>query len=49
MKQILQYMNLIIVLNWIKLEEIDPVKIGMTYLLTGERIQNKFDENFMLY
>jgi len=36
-------------LNWVKLGEFDPVKIGITYLITGERIQNKFDKNFMLY
>ena len=36
-------------LNWVKLGEIDSVKIGRTYLITGERIQNRLNQKFMLY
>ena len=30
-------------LNWVKLGEIDSVKIGRTYLITGERIQDRLN------
>ena len=36
-------------LNWVQLGEIDSVKIGRTYLITGERIQNRLNQKFMLY
>ena len=36
-------------LNWVKLGEIDSVKIGRTYLITGERIQDRLTQKFMLY
>ena len=35
--------------NWVKLGEIDSVKIGRTYLITGERIQDRLNQKFMLY
>ena len=35
-------------LRWIQLGEIDAVKIGRTYLITGERIQDRLNQNFML-
>ena len=37
------------VLNWVQLGEIDTVKIGGTYLITGERIQDRLNQKFMLY
>ena len=36
-------------LRWIQLGEIDAVKIGRTYLITGERIQDRLNQKFMLY
>ena len=36
-------------LNWVQIGEIDSVKIGRTYLITGERIQNRLNQKFMLY
>ena len=36
-------------LRWIQLGEIDSVKIGRTYLITGERIQDRLNQKFMLY
>ena len=36
-------------LNWVQLGEIDSVKIGRTYLITGERIQDRLNKKFMLY
>ena len=36
-------------LNWVQLGEIDSVKIGRTYLITRERIQNRLNQKFMLY
>ncbi len=36
-------------LNWVQLGEIDSVKIGRTYLITGERIQDRLAQKFMLY
>ena len=36
-------------LNLVKLGEIDSVKIGRTYLTTGERIQDRLNQKFMLY
>ena len=36
-------------LNLVKLGEIDSVKIGRTYLITGERIQDRLTQKFMLY
>ena len=36
-------------LNRVQLGEIDSVKIGRTYLITGERIQNRLKQKFMLY
>ena len=33
----------------IQLGEIDAVKIGRTYLITGERIQDRLNQKFMLY
>ena len=36
-------------LNWVRLGEIDSVKIGRTYLIIGERIQDRLNQKFMLY
>ena len=36
-------------LRWIQLGEIDAVKIDRTYLITGERIQDRLNQKFMLY
>ena len=36
-------------LNWVQLGEIDSVKIGGTHLKTGERIQDRLNQKFMLY
>ena len=36
-------------LNWVQLGEIDSVKIGGTHLTTGERIQDRLNQKFMLY
>lgn len=36
-------------LNLVKLGEIDSVKIGRTYFITGERIQDRLNQKFMLY
>ena len=36
-------------LRWIQLGEIDEVKIGRTYLIIGERIQDRLNQKFMLY
>ena len=36
-------------LNWVQLGEIDSVKIGGTHLITGERIQDRLNQKFMLY
>ena len=38
-----------IALRWIQLGEIDSVKIGRTYLITGESIQDSLEQKFMLY
>ena len=35
--------------NLVKLGESDSVKIGRTYLITGERIQDRLTQKFMLY
>ena len=36
-------------LYWVQLGQIDLVKIGRTYLITGERIQDRLNQKFMLY
>ena len=36
-------------LNWVQLGEIDSFKIGGTYLINGERIQDRLNQKFMLY
>ena len=36
-------------LNWVQLGEINSVKIGRTYLITRDRIQNRLNKKFMLY
>ena len=36
-------------LNWVQLGEIDSVKIGRTYLIIGERIQDRLNQKFTLY
>ena len=36
-------------LRWIQLGEIDSVKIDSTYLILGEKIQNRLNQKFMLY
>ena len=36
-------------LNLVQLGEIDSVKISRTYLITGERIQDRLNQKFMLY
>ena len=36
-------------LNWVQLGEIHSVKIGRTYLITGERIQDRLNQKFILY
>ena len=36
-------------LNWVQLGEIDSVKIGRTYLIIGEKIQDRLNQKFMLY
>ena len=36
-------------LRWIQLGEIDTVLIGRTYLITGERIQERLNQKFMQY
>ena len=36
-------------LNWVQLGEIRSVKIGRTYLITGERIQDRLNQKFILY
>ena len=36
-------------LNWVQLGEIDTVKICRTYLITGEMIQDRLNQQFMLY
>ena len=41
--------NYRIALNLVKLGESDSVKIGRTYLITGERIQDRLTQKFMLY
>ena len=41
--------NYLTVLNWVQLGDIDSVKIGRTYLITGERIQDRLNQKFMLY
>ncbi len=37
------------VLNWVQLGEIDSVKIGRTYFIIGERIQDRLNQMFILY
>ena len=32
-------------LNWVQLGKIDSVKIGGTYLIAGERIQDRLDQS----
>ena len=41
--------NYLAALNLVKLGESDSVKIGRTYLITGERIQDRLTQKFMLY
>ncbi len=41
--------NYLNALNLVKLGESDSVKIGRTYLITGERIQDRLTQKFMLY
>jgi|TARA_B100000035_G_scaffold185725_1_gene158485 excisionase family DNA binding protein len=41
--------NYLTALNLVKLGESDSVKIGRTYLITGERIQDRLTQKFMLY
>ena len=41
--------NYLTSLNLVKLGESDSVKIGRTYLITGERIQDRLTQKFMLY
>ena len=36
-------------LNWVQLGEIHSVKIGRTYLITGESIQDRLNQKFMQY
>ena len=36
-------------LNWVQRGEIDTVKICRTYLITGEMIQDRLNQKFMLY
>ena len=36
-------------LNWVQLGEIDSVKIGRTYLITEESIQDRLNQKFMQY
>ena len=36
-------------LNWVQLGEIDTVKICRIYLITGEMIQDRLNQQFMLY
>ena len=36
-------------LKWTQLGEIDSIKIGRTYLIIGERIQDRLNQKFMLY
>ena len=36
-------------LNWVQLGEFDSLKIGRTYLITRERIQNRLNQKLMLY
>ena len=36
-------------LNLVKLGKIDSVKIGRNYFITGERIQDRLNQKFMLY
>ncbi len=37
------------VLNCVQLGKIDSVKIGRTYLIIGESIQDRLNQKFMLY
>ena len=41
--------NYLTALNLVKLGESDSVRIGRTYLITGERIQDRLTQKFMLY
>ena len=41
--------NYLTALNLVKLGESDSVKNGRTYLITGERIQDRLTQKFMLY
>ena len=41
--------NYLTALNLVKLGESDSVKIGRTYLINGERIQDRLTQKFMLY
>ena len=36
-------------LNWVQLGEIRSKKIGRTYLIIGESIQDRLNQKFMLY
>ena len=36
-------------LNWVQLGDILSVKIDITYLITGERIQDRLNQKFILY
>ena len=35
--------------NWVQLGEIHSLKIGRTYLITGENIQDRLNQKFMMY
>ena len=41
--------NYLTALSLVKLGESDSVKIGRTYLITEERIQDRLTQKFMLY
>ena len=36
-------------LKWVQLGEIHSVKIGRTYFIIGERIQDRLNQKFILY
>ena len=38
--------NYLTALNWVQLGEMHSVKIGRTYLITGERIQDRLNQKF---
>ena len=41
--------NYLTALNLVKLGESDSITIGRTYLITGERIQDRLNQEFMFY